>query len=40
MYSIGDRVRVRLDRVDTVEHKLQFALAEESGRVGKRKKRS
>ena len=40
MYSIGDRLRVRLDRVDTGERKLQFALAEEAGRAGKRKKRS
>jgi ribonuclease R len=28
-YSIGDQVRVRLDRADTVERKLQFALAGE-----------
>ncbi|HEX4229751.1 MAG TPA: ribonuclease R [Bryobacteraceae bacterium] len=28
-FSIGDQVRVRLDRADTVERKLQFALAEE-----------
>ncbi|HLH43298.1 MAG TPA: ribonuclease R [Bryobacteraceae bacterium] len=27
-FSIGDKVRVRLDRVDAVEHKLQFSLAE------------
>jgi len=27
-YSIGDRLRVRLDRVDTVDKKLQFAVAE------------
>ncbi len=38
-YSIGDRVRVRLDRADPVEKKLQFALvtAKESG-ARKRKK--
>jgi len=30
-YSIGDTVRVRLDRTDTVEHKLQFALAVDPG---------
>jgi ribonuclease R len=37
-YSIGDQARVRLDRADTVERKLQFALAvEERGK--KRKKR-
>ncbi len=28
-YSLGDRVRVILDRIDRVERKLQFALAEE-----------
>ncbi len=27
-FSIGDRVRVRLDRLDPVERKLQFALVE------------
>jgi ribonuclease R len=27
-YSIGDRVRVRLDRVDAVQRQLQFSLAE------------
>ena len=31
-YSIGDEVRVRLDRADTIERKLQFALAEQTGR--------
>jgi len=40
MFSIGDRVRVRLDRADTVERKLQFAVAEELGRAAKRRKRS
>ncbi len=39
MYSIGDTVRVRLDRIDAVERKLQFGLAEEAGRVGRRRKR-
>ena len=38
MYSIGDRVRVRLDRADTIERKLQFALVTESG-VGRRRKK-
>ncbi len=33
-YSIGDRVRVRLDRADTVDHKLQFAVV-----AGKKKSR-
>ena len=31
-YSIGDKLRVRLDRADTVEHKLQFAIAEHAGK--------
>lgn len=31
-FSIGDAVRVRLDRVDAVEKKLQFSLVEESPR--------
>jgi ribonuclease R len=39
IYSIGDNVRVRLDRADTVEHKLQFALVIDTGRMGRRKKR-
>jgi ribonuclease R len=39
IYSIGDNVRVRLDRTDTVEHKLQFALVIDTGRMGRRKKR-
>jgi ribonuclease R len=38
MYSIGDRLRVRLDRADTVEHKLQFAIVDESARGTKRKR--
>jgi ribonuclease R len=38
VYAIGDCVRVRLDRADTVERKLQFALAGETNRrPGKRK---
>jgi ribonuclease R len=28
-FSLGDRVRVILDRIDRVERKLQFALVEE-----------
>lgn len=36
-YSIGDSLRVRLDRVDTVERKLQFAVVD-AGNGGKRKK--
>jgi ribonuclease R len=38
MYSIGDRVRVRLDRVDTVEKKLQFAIAADLAQRRRRKK--
>lgn len=39
-YSIGDSVRVRLDRVDTVEHKLQFAVVEpDTGRVRRKQKK-
>ncbi len=38
-FSIGDRVRVLLERVDTVERKLQFSLVEEArARAGKRRK--
>jgi ribonuclease R len=37
IFSIGDSVRVRLDRADTVERKLQFALAQEYSRNQKRK---
>jgi len=36
-YSIGDRVRVRLDRADTVDRKLQFAIAE--NRVERRRRK-
>ncbi|MBV9037985.1 MAG: RNB domain-containing ribonuclease, partial [Acidobacteriaceae bacterium] len=37
-YGIGDAVRVRLDRADPVERKLQFALAEDTiRRRGKRR---
>ncbi len=39
VYSIGDIVRVRLDRVDNMERKLQFALAGDLGRAGRKKKR-
>jgi ribonuclease R len=39
-FSIGDRVRVRLDRVDAVEKRLQFSLAEpERERPRKKRKR-
>ncbi len=39
MYSIGDQVRVRLDRADATERKLQFALAGDSARTGRKKKK-
>jgi ribonuclease R len=39
MYSIGDRLRVRLDRIDAVERKLQFSVVEESGRPPRRKRK-
>jgi len=38
-FSIGDKVAVRLDRADTVERKLQFALAGENGRSLRKKKK-
>ncbi len=41
MFSIGDRLRVCLDRIDPLERKLQFSVVEDKGRPGKRvKKRS
>ena len=36
-YSIGDRVNVRLDRADTVERKLQFALLENGAKNSRRR---
>ena len=39
-FGIGDAVHVRLDRADTVERKLQFALAGELERRSRRKQRS
>ena len=36
-FGIGDKVRVRLDRADSVDRKLTFGLAVEYG--GKKKKR-
>lgn len=38
-YSIGDSVRVRLDRADSVERKLQFAIAGPAAHWSKKKKR-
>jgi ribonuclease R len=38
-FSIGDRARVLLERVDTIERKLQFSLVEEvRAKAGKRRK--
>jgi ribonuclease R len=37
-YSIGDAVRVRLDRADPVERKLQFALAGEPALPGRKRR--
>ncbi len=37
-YSIGDAVHVRLDRADSVEKKLQFALVTNTGRKGRGRK--
>jgi ribonuclease R len=39
MYSIGDQVRVRLDRADTVERRLQFAVAGPVEQAGQRNRR-
>jgi ribonuclease R len=39
-YSIGDRLRVWLDRVDPVERKLQFAVAAEPGKGKKKRQRA
>ena len=38
-FSIGDQVEVRLDRVDPIEHKLQFGLVEPARTGPKRRKR-
>ena len=39
MYSIGDGVRVRLDRADSVERKLQFAVIDQGNNRGRKKRR-
>lgn len=39
IYSIGDRVRVLVDRVDPVQHKIQFALLHEQPSRARRPKR-
>ena len=36
-YSIGDRVRVVLDRVDALERKLTCAIVEQEWRAGKKR---
>lgn len=36
-FSIGDEVRVRLDRIDAVERKLQFSLVEPEKKRGRKK---
>ena len=38
-YSLGDRVRVLVDRIDPVEKKIQFALIEEERAGARRRKR-
>jgi ribonuclease R len=40
VYSVGGRFRVRLDRADAIEHKLQFAVVEEAARRTGRGKRT
>src|SRR5262249_23977835 len=35
-YSIGDKVRVQVDRIDPVAHKIQFALVEERPKAHKK----
>jgi ribonuclease R len=39
-YSIGDTLRVRLDRADTVERKLQFAVIDPAAWRGKKQRRA
>jgi hypothetical protein len=39
MYSIGDGVRVLLDRADSVERKLQFAVVEPETKRDRKKKK-
>ena len=38
-YSLGDRVRVLVDRIDPVEKKIQFAVLEEQPRSSGKKRR-
>jgi ribonuclease R len=37
-FSIGDRVEVTLDRVDTMERKLQFSIIEDARKARPRRK--
>jgi ribonuclease R len=37
-YSIGDQVRVRLDRADSIDRKLQFAIAAPAARKKSKKR--
>jgi len=39
IYSLGDRVRVLLDRIDRMQHKLQFAVVEEEPSRAQRRHR-
>jgi len=39
IFSLGQRVRVLVDRIDPVEKKIQFALLEEVPRTARRAKR-
>ena len=39
-YSLGDRVRVLVDRIDPVEKKIQFAVVEEEGPPASKRKKS
>jgi ribonuclease R len=38
-YSLGDRVRVLVDRIDPVEKKIQFAVLEEEPKVSRKSRR-
>ena len=39
IYSLGDRIRVLVDRIDPVEKKIQFAVFEEAPPKTKAKRR-
>jgi ribonuclease R len=38
-FSIGDKVRVILDRVDDAQRKLQFSILEETPKTRRKKKK-